>query len=57
MTRPLHRCIRARVRLGLLVGPNGAPDPLTVRLRWSILRRDRAARIAELKQLPGGDAA
>ena len=47
----------SRARLGLLVGPSGAPDALTIRLRWSILRRDRAARIAEITQLPGGDAA
>lgn len=57
MKAPLHPRIRSRIRLGLLVGPDGAPDPFTVKLRWKLLRRDREAIRSELKNLPEGDAA
>ncbi len=61
MARPLHPRILARIRAGLIVGSDGAPDPRTIRLRWRILIHDRTARRAEsraaLKSLPDGDAA
>lgn len=43
---PMHRRVLARIRLGLLVGPDGPPSLFTIRLRWHLLQRDRKARLA-----------
>lgn len=62
---PLDPRIRSKLRASLIVGPRGAPDERTRRIRWAILSCDRAARLAQaqtdaraaLKSLPDGDAA
>jgi hypothetical protein len=58
---PLRPKALSAIRRSLVMGPEGPPGRLVLKIRWQALIHDRKARAARdraaLMSLPGGDAA